>query len=105
MKPVLVVVTLILLAGLTVSFSRILPARASSNPQFQPAAADSCVDRYNFLVRSAKATLMAGDRATTVKLLTEAERIIRSCSALQDSTSPHPALLSLDAQHAVNVDG
>jgi hypothetical protein len=96
MKPILVVATLILLAGLAVSFGRILPARASSNPRTQPVVAtESCVDRYNLLVKSAKAALIAGDRAATVKLLTEAQRIIPICSPLQDGTSPQAAFLSL----------
>jgi hypothetical protein len=105
MKPILAAAALILLAGLLFSFGRILPARASSNAGTQPVAAGSCVDRYNFLVKSAKTALIAGDRAATVKLLTEAQGIIPTCSALQDGASPPSALLSLDAQRTVNVDG
>jgi len=104
MKPILAAAALILLAGLLFSFGRIL-ARASSNAGTQPVAAGSCVDRYNFLVKSAKTALIAGDRAATVKLLTEAQGIIPTCSALQDGASPPSALLSLDAQRTVNVDG
>jgi hypothetical protein len=103
MKLTLVVLSFISLAGLAIFVARILPARASSNPRSEPVAAESCMDRYNYLVKSAKAALIAGDRAATVNLLSQAERIIPSCPALQDGASPQAAMLSLNRRHDASV--
>jgi hypothetical protein len=96
MKPILFAVAFVSLAALVFCFARAMPARASSNPRIELAAAGSCTDHYNSLLRAAKAALIAGDRATTVKLLEKAERIIPSCPALKDGASPQAALLSLN---------
>ena len=87
MKPALVLVALIALVALGVSVTRILPARASSHPNPHHVATNSCVDRYNSLLKSAKQALIAGDRAATVGFLEEAKGIIPVCPALQDAGS------------------
>ena len=92
-----IMLALISLLALAISFPRILPARASSNPKTEPTAATSCVDRYNSLLKSAKAALIAGDRATTAGLLDDAKHIIPFCPALQDIGSPHAPLLAENA--------
>src|SRR5216683_1378330 len=95
MKPIFVSFAFISLALIAVTLPRILPARVSSSgvPQIDAAAAMSCVDRYNSLLKSGKEALIAGDRAGTVDLLLQAKRILASCQALQDGSSRQaPAL-------------
>jgi hypothetical protein len=92
MKVTRVILALVSVVGLATFLPRILTARASSNPGIQSASKTSCVDRYNALVRGAKSALTKGDRAATVDLLEQAERIIPSCQPLQDGTSPRAAL-------------
>jgi hypothetical protein len=87
MKASLVVLALILLAGLAIWFPRILTARAASNRATQPAETTSCVDRYNSLLKDAKAALAAGDLRSTVDLLQRAKSLIPVCPALQDPQS------------------
>ncbi len=96
MKSMLVVLAFISLAGMAVLCARIMPARAVF-PRTGLLAAESCVDRYNSLVKNAKAALIAGDRAATIHLLAQAERIIPVCPALRDAGSQPSALLSLNA--------
>src|SRR6266851_5023248 len=95
MKPISVFFAFVSLALLAVILPRILPARASSSGAhlIESAAAMSCVDRYNSLLKSGKEALIAGDRAGTVDLLLQAKRILASCQALQDGSSRQaPAL-------------
>ena len=92
MKVTLVILALVSVAALVIFFPRILAACAASNPVIQPAAATSCVERYNSLVKGAKSALTKGDRAATVDLLEQAERIIPSCRALQGDASRRDAL-------------
>jgi hypothetical protein len=95
MKATLVVLALVSVAGLAIFSPRILTARTASNPGIQPATVSSCVDRYNSLLKDAKGALVKGDRATTVDLLEQAERLIPDCPALRDAASPNAILLSL----------
>jgi hypothetical protein len=97
MKPILVLFALVALAVIAVTLPRILPARASSNVELkiEPAAAVTCVDRYNSLLRSSKKALIAGDRAATVELLLQAKRILTSCPALRGGSSPPAPALAL----------
>jgi len=83
MKPILAVLTVILLAGLALALPRTVPARASFNPVAEPASAGCCVDRYNSLLIGAKRALAAGDRNTTIDLLQQAKNLIPACPALQ----------------------
>ena len=103
MKLALVLLALISLLALAISVPRILPMGASSNPNPQPVAAASCVDRYNSLLESAKAALIAGDRATTAGLFEEAKRIIPFCPALQDIGSPQAPLFAENACNGARV--
>jgi hypothetical protein len=105
MKLALVLLALISLVALAMSVPRILPARASSNPKPEPVAASSCVDRYNALLKTAKATLIAGDRSATVDLLEEAKRLVPVCPALQDVGSSQAALLAMNACDSARVQG
>jgi hypothetical protein len=95
MKTTLVVLALVSVIGLAIFSPRILTARVASNPGIQPATVTSCVDRYNFLLKDAKRALVKGDRAGSVDLLEQAERIIPTCPALQDGASPKAISLSL----------
>jgi hypothetical protein len=93
MKPILIILAFISLAGLAIAFPRIVPARASSNPGAEPISTKSCVERYNSLLKNAKTALTAGDRAATVDLLEQAKQMLPACPALQDGPSPHTLLL------------
>jgi hypothetical protein len=95
MKPTLVLLALASLVALATSLPRTLPARAPSNQKPEPVATGSCVDRYNSLLKSAKAALIAGNRAATADLLQEAQRIIPICPDIRDGGSPQAFLLSL----------
>jgi len=103
MKLALVLLALISLFALAIRFPRILPAGASSNPKPEPVAATSCIDRYNSLLESAKAALIAGDRATTAGLLEKAQRIIPFCPTLQDTGSSQASLLAENACDGARV--
>jgi hypothetical protein len=83
MKPILVVLTVISLAGLGLALARTVPARASSISGVEPVQAETCVDRYNSLLKGAKGALAAGDRSRTVDLLQQAKELIPACPALQ----------------------
>jgi hypothetical protein len=96
MKPTLIVLAFISLAGLAIVLVRLVPARASSNPVVEPVRAGTCVDRYNSLLKNAKTALIAGDRATTLNLLEQAKHMIPTCPALQDGVSPETVLLTLN---------
>jgi len=93
MKPTLIILAFISLAGLAIAFPRIVPARASSNPGAKPVSTGSCVDRYNSLLKNAKTALTAGDRAATVDLLEQAKQMLPACPALQNGASPPTVLL------------
>ena len=101
MKPTLILLAFISLALLGTTLPRIVPARASSNPAVVenlgagPVSAGSCADRYNSLLKNAKAALAAGDRNTTVDLLQEVKSLIPACPALQDGRSSIATILSL----------
>jgi hypothetical protein len=61
MKPTVIVLALISLAGLAIIFVRLVPARASSafsNSGVKPVRAGTCVDRYNSLLNNAKSGLL-----------------------------------------------
>lgn len=94
MKPVLFVLALLSLVSLASGLTHVIPARASSNSTVEPVNEGSCVDRYNSLLNSAKATLSAGDRATTVQLLERAKTLIPACRGLQDVDSAETLSLS-----------
>src|SRR5215470_6661564 len=96
MKSASVLLALGSLIALAISLPRILPARASLNPDPKPVAASACVDRYNSLLRSAKAALIAGNRAATADLLGEAQRVIPMCPALHDGRSPRAPLFAMN---------
>src|SRR5216683_1885726 len=66
MKPTLIVLAFISLAGSAIIFARIVPARAFSIHGAEPIGAGSCEDRYNSSLKNAKAALTAGDRAATL---------------------------------------
>src|SRR5215470_17233471 len=87
MKLASVLFAIISLIALALILPRILPAKASSDPERKPIAASSCVDRYNSLLRSAKAALIAGDRAATADLLERAKGIVPMCPGLNDRGS------------------
>jgi hypothetical protein len=93
MKPILILLAFISLAGVAIAFLRIVPARASSNPGAARVSTESCVDRYNSLLKNAKTALTAGDRAATVDLLEQAKQMLPGCPALQDGASPPTVLL------------
>jgi hypothetical protein len=93
MKPTLIILAFISLAALAIAFPRIVPARASSNPGAEPVSTESCVDRYNSLLKNAKTALTAGDRAATVDLLEQAKQMLPACPALQDGAAPRTVLL------------
>ncbi len=95
MKPILVVVAFISLTGLALALARTVPARASSNSTVEPARAETCVDRYNSLLKSAKGALAAGDRNKTVDLLQQANGLIPACPALQNGQLSVATTLSL----------
>lgn len=109
MKPTLIVLALISLAGLGTALLRIMPARASSNPGAvenlgaEPVSAESCVDRYNSLLKSAKAALAARDRNKTVDLLQQAKSLIPACPALQDGQLSVATILSLNTCDSARV--
>jgi hypothetical protein len=88
MKPTLIILAFISLAMLAIDFSRIVPARASATPGGEPVSAESCVDRYNSLLKNAKTALSAGDRAATIDLLERAKQMLPACPALRDGASP-----------------
>lgn len=98
MKRLLVLLVLLSLTALGASVPWILSARASSSREFKvaPAAAMSCVDRYNSLLKSGKAALIRGNRAASVDALLRAERLLESCPALQDGSSRQAPALVLD---------
>lgn len=83
MKLILVVLAFISLAGLALALPRTVPARVSSNSAVEPVRAQTCVDNYNSLLKSAKAALAVGDRNVTVDLLQQAKNLIPACPALQ----------------------
>jgi hypothetical protein len=93
MKPLLVILAFISLAGLAVAFPRIVPARASSNPGAEPVSTEPCVARYNSLLKNAKTALTAGDRAATVDLLEQAKQMLPACPALRDGPSLQTVVL------------
>ena len=96
MKPFLIVLAFISLAAFAIILLRLVPARASSNSGIEPVRAGTCVDHYNSLLKTAKAALIAGDRATTLNLLEQAKHMIPACPGLRDGTSPETVLLSLN---------
>jgi len=102
MKLALVLVAVFSLVALAITAPLILPARASSKPKPEQAA-NSCVDRYNSLLKSAKTALIAGDRAATADLLEEAKGIVPMCPALQDLGSPQNPLLAVNACDGARV--
>lgn len=95
MRSILIVLAFVSLAALALALPRTLPARASSNTVAESASAGSCVDRYNSLLKNAKAALAGGDRNTTVDLLQRAKRLIPACPGLQDGQRSVAALQSL----------
>jgi hypothetical protein len=92
MKPTLIALVLISLAGLAVIFPHLMPARASSNSE-EPVRAGTCVDRYNSLLKNAKTKLSTGDRGGAVDLLEQAKNMLPSCPALQNGASPQTVRL------------
>src|SRR5713226_2555187 len=102
MKSILIVLAFISLAGLALAILRTVPARGSSNPGVvenlgaEPVKAESCADRYNSLLKNAKAALAAGDRNTTVDLLQQAKSLIAACPALRDGQLSVATILSLN---------
>jgi hypothetical protein len=73
--------------------SHCLPADRASTSVVKsgtaPVSTESCVDRYNSLLKNAKTALTAGNRAATVDLLEQAKQMLPACPALQDGPSPH----------------
>jgi hypothetical protein len=99
MKPAIIVIVFISLAGLAIILARFVNARAfsaSSSSGIERVRAGTCIDRYNSLLKNAKRALVTGDRATTLDLLEQAKHMIPTCPALQNE-SPETALLSLNA--------
>jgi len=96
MKPTLIVLAFISLAGSAIIFPRIVPARAFSIHGAEPIGAGSCEDRYNSSLKNAKAALTAGDRAATVEFLHQAKRVLARCPALQNGSSSQAAALALN---------
>jgi len=94
-KTVLIVLAFVSLAGLTLTLARTVPARASSHSRVEPVQTQTCVDRYNSLLKSAKKALAAGDRNTTVDLLQQAKDLIPTCRALQYGKLPVATTVSL----------
>ena len=81
--------------GLAMNSPRLVPSRSTSSPAIATSAnAGGCADRYNILLKTAKAALSAGDRATTVDLLKKARQLVSACPALQDGSSTTTSLLS-----------
>jgi hypothetical protein len=95
MKPILVVLAFISLSGLALALPRTVPARASSNSGVEPVQTQTCVDRYNSLLKGAKGALAAGDRSRTVDLLQQAKNLIHACPALQSGQVPVATTVSL----------
>ena len=96
MKLALIPLALISLIALAMSFAGTWPAKASSNHEAEQIAAGSCVDRYNSLLKSAKAALIAGDRKETVGFLAEAKSLVPVCPALREIGSLGTPLLTLN---------
>jgi hypothetical protein len=97
MKPTVIILAFISLAGLGITFVRLVPARASS--AFSTSGTESvregtCVEHYNSLLNNAKLALIAGDRATTLNLLEQAKHMTPTCPALKGDAAPEPVLLS-----------
>jgi hypothetical protein len=88
MKTALIVLVFVSLAGLALPLARIVPARASSSSGLEPVRAETCVDRYNSLLKGAKGALAVGDRNTTIDLLRQAKALIPRCRALQCGQLP-----------------
>src|SRR6266851_2830171 len=101
MKPTLIILAFVSLAALAMSFTRNVPARASTNPGAEPVSDGSCVGHYNSLLKNAKTALTAGDRAATVDLLEQAKQMLPTCPALQEGTTPETVLLSLSTRDGV----
>jgi len=81
--------------GLAMSSPRLVPSRSTASSAIETKETTArCADRYDILLRAAKAALYAGDRATTVGLLKKARQLISVCPALQDGTSTSTSLLS-----------
>ena len=95
MKPFLVVLALVSLGGLVLALAWTVPARASSNSGVEPVPAQTCVDRYNSLLKGAKGALAAGDRSRTVDLLQQAKNLIPACPALQNGPLSFATSVSL----------
>lgn len=95
MKPILVILAVISAAGFAIIFVRLAPARAASNSAIERVRAVTCVERYNSLLKNAKAALITGDRASTLNLLEQAKHLMPTCPALRDGTSQENVLLSL----------
>jgi hypothetical protein len=96
MKLARIPLALISLIALAMSFTRISPTRVSSKPKAAQIGASSCVDRYNSLLKSAKAALIAGDRVGTVDFLNDAKRLFPVCPALGDMGSAQAPLLTMN---------
>jgi hypothetical protein len=94
MKPIIIVLAFVALAGLATAQPRIAPARAYSNSGVEPVRARTCADRYTHLLMNAKAALTTGDRAGAVYLLEQAKHMIPACPSLRDGASQDPVLLS-----------
>jgi hypothetical protein len=87
MKPTLIALALISLAGIAMTFPHLMPARAYSN-SVEPVRMGTCVDHYNSLLKNAKTALTTGDRAGAADLLEQAKNMLPSCPALQNGASP-----------------
>lgn len=98
MKAMLIAFAFGSLAAVAIWLSGIFAARPCSHLLIPPASFGTCVDRYDYLLAGAKAALIRGDRASTVQLLEQAEKIIPACPALQDGVPAETALLASKEQ-------
>jgi hypothetical protein len=98
MKSLVVIFTVLSLILMAVNLPWILPAGVSSSRTINVASpvSTSCVNRYNALLKTGKADLIAGNRAASVDALRRAERMLASCPALQDDSSSQARALVLD---------
>jgi hypothetical protein len=108
MKPTVIILAFISLAGLGIIFVRLVPARASSafsTSGIRSVREGTCVDHYNSLLNNAKSALVAGDRATTLDLLEQAKHMMPTCPALRDGAAPETVLLSLNNRDRCSFSG
>lgn len=80
----------------------IAPLASPAQAAAKTVAGTSCVDRYNSLLKGAKAALIAGDRGRAVNLLEEAKRVLPVCPALREGSSPHQTMVSMNACRGQN---